>query len=136
MTRILIVEDEILVAMDLQATLEELGLGPVALAQCRQSALREVAASEAAPELALVDVNLADGPTGPEIGAWLAGQFGTSVLFLTANPQSVQTAAAGLGILPKPVERDEIRAATAYASAVRTGRATAPPPRMIPLRAA
>ena len=55
-----------LVALDLQATLEELGFGPVDLASCMETAIQAAGTDRgSAPDLALVDVNLADGPTGP-----------------------------------------------------------------------
>jgi DNA-binding response OmpR family regulator len=134
MKRVLIVEDEFLVALDLKATLEELGFGPVAVASCMQSAFREAGAGpDTAPELALVDVNLADGPTGPVIGSQLARSFGTAVLFLTANPQSAQVADGGLGILTKPIDRDGVQTVAAYAAAVHDGLAMPPPPGVIPL---
>jgi hypothetical protein len=40
-------------------------------------------------DIALVDVNLVDGPTGPEIGRDLARR-GCSVIFMTGNPECVE----------------------------------------------
>lgn len=137
MNSVLIVEDEVLVALDLQATLEELGFGPVDLAYDLPSALETARRRpDGAHAIALVDVNLADGPTGPIIGSSLATDHGTAVIFLTANPQSAQAAAAGLGIVSKPVDRAAIEAVATYAAAVRSGAECPPPPDLIPLRRA
>ena len=137
MNSVLIVEDEVLVALDLKATLEELGFGPVDLASDLPSALHTATRLPgAAPAIALVDVNLADGPTGPVIGARLARDHGTAVLFLTANPRTALAAEAGLGILSKPIDRDAIALAATYAAAVRHGAECPPPPDLIPLRRA
>lgn len=42
--------------------------------------------ASAAIDLALVDVNLMDGATGPLIAEKLASEFGIEVVFVTANP--------------------------------------------------
>ncbi|WP_156170877.1 hypothetical protein [Croceicoccus naphthovorans] len=50
-----------------------------------QSALAK--ASDAI-DVALVDVNLADGATGPRIGEKLAADFGIEVIFVTPIPHN------------------------------------------------
>src|SRR6478735_7558760 len=57
---VLIVEDQPLVALNLQDTIEELGHRPVGIASNMYQAL--MLATDA--DMALVDVNLEDGPTG------------------------------------------------------------------------
>ena len=110
--RILIVEDEIIVAMDLEATLEDFGFESVGIAADTSSALRLAANN---PDIALVDVNLRDGPTGPEIGARLARDFGVNVVFITANPRMLGGGIAGaIGVLPKPYDPDAIRQTVEY----------------------
>jgi two-component system, response regulator PdtaR len=81
--KILIVEDEVFAAMHLEAALEDLGCTVIGIAPDSQSAL-ELGAM--APDLAVVDLNLRDGPTGPIVARELANRYGTKVLFLTANP--------------------------------------------------
>lgn len=57
-------------------------------------------------DIALVDVNLLDGATGPDIGRLLASR-GCSALVLTADPEMVSDGVEGtLGVLPKPVQGD------------------------------
>ena len=62
--KILIVEDEILVALDMEMAIEEMGHTPIGIAPDA-----EVAATLAneQPDIALVDLNLRDGLTGPQI---------------------------------------------------------------------
>ncbi|QIK79366.1 response regulator [Sphingomonas piscis] len=123
---ILIVEDEMLVAMELEAILEGLGYRPVGIAPDLQSA---VELAEEPLDLALVDLNLRDGLTGPEIGKSLCAK-GVSVLFITANPRILGDGIAGaVGVLTKPTDEATVRSAVDYALRVRAGdRAVTPPP--------
>lgn len=111
--RILIVEDEYLVAADVEAVLEERGFETVGIAPDMEAALALAAAK---PDLALVDIHLRDGPTGPQIARRLSEDYGVPVLFLTANATLVQEAPAPgvLGVLGKPCGEDTITAAVDY----------------------
>jgi FixJ family two-component response regulator len=54
-------------------------------------------------DIAFVDVNLSDGPTGPEIGRRLVEEFGVTVVFMTGNPEAVANRLNGaLGVVTKP----------------------------------
>ncbi len=64
--RILIIEDEFLVALDMQVGLEDAGYEVIGVGDDWKSAMR---LAEQAPTVALVDINLCDGATGPSIGA-------------------------------------------------------------------
>lgn len=98
--KVLIVEDEIFVALDLEAAIEQLGCEVIGIAPDKPTALM---LGETGPDLACVDLNLRDGLTGPEIARTLANRFGTKVLFLTANPSQAGEAFDGLvGIVSKP----------------------------------
>ena len=123
--RILIVEDEMLVAFELESILEELGHDPVGIVPDVQAA--ELYYDEAL-DLALVDLNLRDGLTGPQIGARLSDK-GVTVLFITANPALLGRGIAGaIGVITKPTDEDTVKAAVEYALGVREGRAVRPPP--------
>ena len=123
--RILIVEDEMLVAMELESILEDLGHEPVGIAP--DLAAAEELATEAL-DLALVDLNLRDGLTGPEIGTRLCDR-GVSVLFITANPRVLGDGIAGaVGVLTKPTDEPTVRAAVDYALKVRSGARDIQPP--------
>ena len=66
-------------------------------------------------DLALVDLNLRDGLTGPEIGKLLCAR-GVTVLFITANPRQLGDGIAGtIGVLTKPTDEATVRAAVDYA---------------------
>ncbi len=105
--RILIVEDEYLVAADLEAALEERGYETVGIAP---DLLAAMALAPERPDLAIVDVHLRDGPTGPEIAERLSREHGVPVVFVTANPNLVmeQPAPGALGVLGKPCGEDVI----------------------------
>ncbi len=117
--RILIVEDEIFVAMDLEAILEDFGYTPIGIVPDLGTAEQYF---DAPIDLALVDLNLRDGLTGPEIGAQL-GANGVTVLFITANPRMLGDGVAGaVGVLTKPTDQATVKAAVEYALGVRHGR--------------
>jgi CheY-like chemotaxis protein len=123
--RILIVEDEMIVAMEMEAVIEDLGFEPIGIAADQRQA-RELA--ELKPDLALVDLNLRDGMTGPQIGRDLAAR-GIQVVFVTANPRSVALGVPGaLGVVEKPVDDGTIASIIAFAIAKREGRNVMPPP--------
>lgn len=123
--RVLVAEDEWLVALEIRLILEELGHEVVGIApdsrRAREIAIRGV-------DVALVDLNLRDGLTGPAIGADLVEQ-GVAVLFMTANPAQLGRGVAGaVGVMVKPVEHDELRQAANFVEAVRFGRSRPTPP--------
>ncbi|MEQ7154011.1 response regulator [Brevundimonas aurifodinae] len=118
--RILIIEDEALVAMELRFVLEDLGhevIGTVADARTA----REMAA-ETQVDLALVDIHLSDGPTGIDLGRELGQDMGVTVLFMTANPGMVRDGVAGtVGVLTKPTDERAVQTAVDYALRRRQG---------------
>lgn len=123
--RILIVEDEALVAMELGLLLEDMGHEIAGFATTRDTAL--ALARDTSIDLALVDIHLSDGPTGVEVGRTLAEQ-GISVLFVTGNPDMIAAAAHPVvGVLAKPADQALIEDAVAYALARRAGRDLSPP---------
>jgi two-component system, response regulator PdtaR len=123
--RVLVVEDEWLVALEIRLILEDLGHEVVGIAPDSRRA-REIAAKGV--DVALVDLNLRDGLTGPAIGADLVEQ-GATVLFMTANPGQLGSGIAGaVGVLAKPVEHDELKQTAHFVEALRYGRSPPPPP--------
>ena len=127
---ILIVEDEMLVAVELEAILEDLGHQPVGIAADLADAEK---LSDQPLDLALVDLNLRDGLTGPEIGKRLCAR-GVAVLFITANPRLLGEGIAGtIGVLTKPTDEETVRAAVDYALGVRSGQCETCPPSTLKL---
>ena len=109
---ILIVEDEIFVAMDIERILEGAGYHVAAIAADRQSALDLVDGAE----IAFVDINLRDGKTGPSIACDLA-RDGVKVFYVTANPAQIDPiASTAIGFIRKPFSDDAIRNAAALAA--------------------
>jgi len=127
MRRILVVEDEIFVAAEIEHVIEEMGLTPAGIAPDERSAL----ALAAQADVALVDLNLQDGPTGIRIGRMLAQTYGVTVLFMTANPGQLGDGVPGtVGVLSKPVTDGDLRAALTYAVARHETVAATPPARL------
>ena len=118
--RILIIEDEALVAMELRFVLEDLGYEVVGSAADARTALDLVRQREV--DLALVDIHLSDGPTGVELGRGLANDNGVTVLYMTANPGMLREGVAGtIGVLPKPTDEHAVQKAVDYALCRRKG---------------
>lgn len=119
--RILIIEDEALVAMELRFVLEDLGHEVVATAADAKTA--RTIASENDVDLALVDIHLSDGPTGIDLGRDLGQEMGVTVVFMTANPGMVRDGVAGtIGVLSKPTDERAVQTAVDYALRRRAGR--------------
>lgn len=118
--RILIIEDEALVAMELRFVLEDLGYevaGVAAEARTARNLVRETDV-----DLALVDIHLSDGPTGVELGRELSQDMGVTVLYMTANPGMVREGVAGtIGVLSKPTDERAVQKAVEYALRRRKG---------------
>lgn len=119
--RILIIEDEALVAMELRFVLEDLGHDVVGTVADARTARQMVQETEI--DLALVDIHLSDGPTGIELGRELGQEQGVTVLFMTANPGMVRNGVAGtIGVLSKPTDERAVQTAVDYALGRRSGR--------------
>ena len=80
--RILIVEDEGIVAADLQETLNGLGYDAYAIAASGAEAL--AIARESPPDIALTDIRIDGHVDGIEVAAQLRREFDTAVIFVTA----------------------------------------------------
>lgn len=123
--KILIVKDEMQVALELESILAESGFESVGIAPDLCTA-QDYAGHPI--DLALVDLNLRDGLTGPQVGKLLC-EKGVSVLFLTANPSVLGEGIAGtIGVLTKPTDIETVKCAVDYALGVRKGVAVEPPP--------
>jgi CheY-like chemotaxis protein len=112
-TTVLIVEDEILVALELEAILHDAGHHVVGIVP-DHAAMRTIPSP---PQVALVDLNLRDGPTGPEIARKLAEIFGTKIVYVTANPGQIdEPASTAVGVIQKPFSQAGVLAAVACAT--------------------
>ena len=109
---VLIVEDEFLVALELEDILTDAGHTVVGIVPDQAS----IDALPRPPQVALVDLNLRDGPSGPTIAQVLAEKFGTIIVYVTANPSQIgRPAPTAIGIVQKPFSQHAILAAVALA---------------------
>lgn len=110
-TKVLIVEDEALIAMELETRIREMGhvvVGPVAT--CNRAI--ELADRER-PDIALMDIHLAGSRDGVDAAVELRARFDLPVIYLTAysNPETVARAKVTQpqGWLVKPFTERELR---------------------------
>ena len=101
--RVLIVEDECLIALDYEQAVSDAGYTALGPAWDIVSAL-DVARSTK-PDVALIDMHLKDGPTGNAIAMTLHRDHGVRPVFITGNLVMVtpEAKAVSLALLPKPV---------------------------------
>lgn len=117
--RILIVEDEALVALEMEGILSDAGYEVVGIADDRESALR--AAGRGEPDLALVDIRLANGSSGLDVAADL-DHNGVCCLFVTGNCPAERGREHSFGCLHKPfTERVLVEAVSAAGQLMRGG---------------
>lgn len=123
--KILIVEDEALVAMNMESVLEDHGHEVVGVADDEASAV--LAATHFKPDLALVDMRLAGGDSGLNVARRLKS-MGISVVFATGNCPGKETEGVAIGCLHKPLSDQQILAGISVADAVRQKAPNPPPP--------
>ena len=126
-SKILIVEDETLVAMDIERGLKALGYSVVATGGTGLEAVR--LAQEHRPDLVLMDIRLQGAMDGIEAGKQLRQLFRIPIIFLTAyaDAATLQRAKAAepFGYLLKPFEDRELHTAIEIALHKRQAGATA-----------
>ena len=111
--RVLIVEDEPLLGIELEDDVTAAGHEVIGWATGHASA---IALAEArSPDLAFVDLKLRDGDTGLGISQQLAKR-GVIVVLTTANSSDVGDLEHVLGIVSKPYTSDTILAVLRYAA--------------------
>jgi DNA-binding response OmpR family regulator len=118
--RALIVEDEYLIAHDLEAAMHELGFDACDVAPNAKQA-HSLSMSEP-PDVVVVDVCLEGGREGIEVARWLRAVFEVPVVFVTSYSDDdtvarIRQCVPGAPVLPKPVYTDRLAAAISEASA-------------------
>jgi CheY-like chemotaxis protein len=127
---VLIVEDDPLVALDEAEIIRSYGDQVIGVADEAEGAYR-IAAGRA-PSLALLDVNLADGRTGPDICTELVEAYGIPVVFVTGNPELLPAGYAGaLGCVVKPYAASSLGETLAYVRRYLASGSTDQPPRSL-----
>ena len=114
MCHVLIIEDEALIALNLQSLLSENGATSFDIAETEQEAVSAARAHR--PDVILSDVNLKSG-TGPGAVRIIRRLFGLlPVIFVTASPDGCQSYRESSCILGKPL--DEAAVAGAFRAAL------------------
>jgi len=127
--KVLIVEDDLMIADMAEDVLIEGGYEVCGIARTVAEAV--ALSRHHKPDLALIDLRLADGGLGTEIAAQLAPFCGLGILYATGNMSQVDlTTADGHACLAKPYRSaDLLRGLELVADIVATGTAVLPFPR-------
>ncbi|KQU98017.1 response regulator [Mesorhizobium sp. Root695] len=111
--KVLIVEDEALLAMELESLVEEAGHSVVGWATSSAEAKSMVDTTDA--DIAFVDIHLTDGPTGVEVAEYIGEKNNSMVVFMTANPKRIPDHFAGaVGVIAKPYTMNGLNSALRY----------------------
>ena len=109
--RVLIVEDEKIIALDLQRRLEKFGYSVVALASTATEAVE--AALEYLPDIVLMDIMLGGDRDGVDAAIEIKDQYNVPIVFLTAyaDERTVERAkkAEPVGYVLKPFKERELQ---------------------------
>lgn len=113
--RILIIEDEAVIAMDLSDLVTGAGHDVCAVEATASSAV--AAAKRERPDLVLADIQLADGSSGIDAVKEILSSFEVPVIFITAFPDRLLTGERPepTFLITKPYSPDMVRAAVSQA---------------------
>lgn len=114
-TDVLIIEDEPIIAMDLEGIVQGLGHNVAAIADTRTSAVD--AARTHTPGLVLADIQLADGSSGIDAVTDILNDFQVPVIFITAYPDRLLTGERPepTFLITKPFQEATVKAAISQA---------------------
>ncbi|WP_226634035.1 response regulator [Brevundimonas poindexterae] len=130
--RVVVVEDQPILAMELELMLLDHGCEVVGIAADQATAA--ILAERHKPNLALVDLNLLDGLSGPAVAHELVSRHGAAVIFMTANPEQIPEGFAGaLGVVCKPFDESTLKDVVDFACRFRASGDTSRPPRRLRL---
>ena len=108
--RVLIIEDNALIALNLETQMEDLGCDVVGVAVTAAQAIDT--ARRTLPDLALVDLQLADGSRGQDAALVLRSELDVAYMILSGSLHSVteeeRLAIRPLAMLSKPVLPHEL----------------------------
>jgi CheY-like chemotaxis protein len=114
-TDVLIIEDEPMIAMDLESIVEGLGHRVTATARTHAEAVR--AMHKQTPGLVLADIQLADGSSGLDAVNEMLGSIEVPVVFITAYPDRLLTGERPepAFLITKPYQPDTVKAIVSQA---------------------
>ena len=112
---VLIIEDEPMIAMDLESIVRDQGHGVTGVAVTRDEAVASASANR--PGLVLADIQLADDSSGIDAVKDILDQFSVPVIFITAFPERLLTGERPepTFLITKPFQRATVKAAIAQA---------------------
>lgn len=100
---LLVAEDEFVVALDLEISLEEKGYAVCGIALTAEDAVR--LAERSPVDLAVVDVNLAGGSNGLDAVKLMRERFSVPSIVVSGHARSEEAKAAGaVGLMSKPID--------------------------------
>jgi len=114
-TSVLIIEDEPLIAIDLECVVTSVGHMVTGIARTQKEAVASF--RERRPSIVLADIQLADGSSGLDAVNEILGEEQVPVIFITAYPEQVLT---GLRpeptfLIPKPFQPEVVKAVISQA---------------------
>ena len=123
-TRVLVIEDEPLIAMDLESIVRDMGHEVTGVAVTRDEAV--ALAMEERPGLVLADIQLADDSSGIDAVKDILAEFDVPVIFITAFPERLLTGERPepTFLITKPFQRETVK--TTIAQALFFDQATVP----------
>ncbi len=114
-TTVMIIEDEPIIAADIEALVMDLGHEVTAICTTRDEAV--AAARDNPPKLILADIQLADGSSGIDAVATILEDFDMPVIFITAYPERLLTGERHepAFLITKPFQPETVKAAIGQA---------------------
>jgi DNA-directed RNA polymerase specialized sigma24 family protein len=114
-TDVLIIEDEPVIAADIEALVRELGHTVLDIAATRREAVDAVARKT--PGLVLADIQLADGSSGIDAVKDILARYNVPVIFITAFPERLLTGERPepTFLITKPFQPETVKAAIGQA---------------------
>ena len=114
--RVMIIEDETIIAMDLKGIVQAMGHEVTGIARTHTAAIE--LAGDRRPDLILADIQLADGSSGIDAVNELLGSLGDlPVIFITAFPERLLTGdrPEPAFLISKPYTEEQVRSAVSQA---------------------
>lgn len=114
-TDVLIIEDEPIIALDIETLVQELGHSVTGIARTHKEAVALV--KQKRPGLVLADIQLADGSSGLEAVAEILETIDLPVIFITAYPERLLTGdrPEPAFLITKPFQPEAVKAAISQA---------------------
>ena len=114
-TNVLIIEDEPIIAADIEALVEELGHTVDSISATHSEAMKNAAAKK--PGIVLADIQLADGSSGIDAVKDILEKYDVPVIFITAFPERLLTGdkPEPAYLISKPFRPENVKAAISQA---------------------